>query len=113
MMNNLMQNLKLTNLYKTILQKNELVDSGDLYQSVIVDTSLLDNVLTINIKSLDYLKYLVKDNNLTNQFTSNKKFDDEVTNIFFEYIEKTISDILEGKTETVKEPQILIKYNGV
>jgi hypothetical protein len=107
-----MINIKLTNLYKDILRKNNLVDSGKLSQSIKIDSLLKDNILYINIMSLDYLKYLVTPNQLTKQFVSNQLFIDETQNLFYNMIEKSVDDILNGKPISIKEPEIIIKYNG-
>lgn len=108
-----MINNNLTILYKKILQETGLVNSGKLMNSIIVETSLVGAVLTINVRSLPYLVYLIKPNNLTTKFTMSQTFNNEVGSLLYSLTEDAVDDILNGKESTVPDIQIIIKYNGV
>ncbi len=107
-----MINSTLTIAYKNVLKESQLVDSGKLLNSISVDLSVSANDIIVNIKSLDYLKYLVKENNLTNKFINKSEFENEIGNLYLPIIEKAINDTLDGQQPSVLNPQIIILYNG-
>ena len=107
-----MINQKLTKLYKDLLVDNKLVDTGKLYNSIQVDLFEQNSNIIVNIKGLPYIIYVDKQYKLTNKFMNSKIFVDEIGLIFVNKTEQVINDILEGKTNTIKEPNVYVKMNG-
>lgn len=108
-----MINNNLTIEYKKILQSNKLVDSGKLLNSIKVDVFESGNDIIVNVISLPYLIYLVKDYKLSQQFTNSKSFENEIGGILYSKTEEYINNILNGVSSNISEPQIILKYNGV
>jgi len=108
-----MFNVLLTNEYKKLLQTNGLVSTGKLANSIQVDVTMQGNNIIVNVISLPYLIYLVKDYKLTDKFTSTTSFSEEIGGLMFSMNEDAINNILDGKSVTVPDSEVYIKYNGV
>lgn len=102
----------LTNTYKNIIKKNQLVDSGKLLNDLQVDSFFEGINLIINIKAPIYLTYLNNDYKLNDQFIVTNEFQNEVNNMIFAKAEPIINDIIDGKNVTVPDYKILIRINN-
>lgn len=87
----------LTRIYKSIIVKNGLVQSGALRDSVKVYLFPKGKVMQIIIVAIDYHKFLVEEYNLIPQFTDDQGFGIEVSNAFEFYIEKRVEAMLNGE----------------
>jgi hypothetical protein len=108
-------NNEFTFIYKSIISKNGLVDTGELIRSVMVFATLENDNLIMDIRAVDYIKYLVEPYRLTKQFIEDSRFDLEVERLIFDRAESVLQDILDGNgipPSTQFPTSITITYNG-
>ena len=101
----------LTDAFKAVILDYGLIDTGDLYSSVNVSTTLNDNQLIINIECNDYVKYHLE-LGLIDSFIAKFEVSEEIGTFYEPLINQAIQDVLDGKE--VEEPlyDVVISING-
>ena len=61
-------NSELTRVFKGVIQKEDLIDTGALLRSATVFIDIKRDVLQVNLVSKYYVKYLTDKYNITRQF---------------------------------------------
>jgi hypothetical protein len=84
--------IDLTTYLREIIQRNGLVNSGRLLNSTTVNLSVSGNVLFINIRTVDYYKYLDMEYKLTDQFIALEKVNEAIQTMFVNNIEAFVED---------------------
>lgn len=106
-------NERLTNLFKSIIIKEDLIDTGALLKSVRVFVKVDYDVVIINITSKYYVKYLKDKYRLIDQFLIDPILTDELeliyTPIYETYLQNKINNI-PGLREI--NPRITLLING-
>lgn len=107
-----MLNQILTSLMKKIILELGLIDTGSLYNSILVYSYIQNNVLYIDVKSEDYIVYLKDRYNISGRFTDNDIFGNEIGSLIAPIIEEGIVKAFnEGKVFDF-DPKIILLYNG-
>jgi hypothetical protein len=107
-------NTQLTNIFKQLIQSNGLVKSGRLINSIKVYVTITNNILSINITGTDYLYTKAIEYKLTDQFTNNLLFSEEISLLFETYLNKEVELYLNNPTSSVNlDFKIIILYNNI
>lgn len=110
-----MVNTTLTKLFKSVIIKEDLIDTGRLLNSIVVFTNVSDTgAIVINVDCEDYIKYHLVDYRIINQFTNNNIFELEIEDMIAPIIESSIQDIVDNPSlETTNiNPSVIILVNG-
>ncbi len=94
-----MINQPLTALFKQVILDNRLYDTGALYSSISVETSVQGSNVSITVNALDYIKFHITEYDLTGQFTNNPAFSDEIGNLIASYLQTQVVQMLQNDTE--------------
>lgn len=106
-------NERLTNLFKSIIIKEDLIDTGALLKSVRVFVKINYSTVEINITSKFYVKYLKDRYDLVIQFINNPIFEEETGNLLYPLFEALVVNTLNGvpQSETFG-PNVKVLING-
>jgi hypothetical protein len=111
-----MVNTTLTNLFKGVIIKEDLIDTGRLLASVVVFTTInLNGSIIVNVDCEDYIKYLLTDYRIVYQFTNNDIFEREMEVMLTPFVEASIQDAIENPntpTPVDFNPSVTILVNG-
>lgn len=106
-------NEKLTKLFKDLIIKEDLIDTGALLKSVRVFVKVDYDLVIINITSKYYVKYLKDRYHLIDQFLSNSVLNQELeliyTPIYETYLENLVNN-LPGLRQI--NPRMTLLING-
>jgi len=105
-------NKTLTELFRQVIIKEDLIDTGALLKGVRVFTDLKRDKIVVNITSKFYLKYLYYPYNLVQQFYSTPAFKKEVERILKPVIEHEIEAAIQGRPLIGFNPGLIIKVLG-
>lgn len=101
-----------TKIFKSIIRKKDLIDSGNLFKHLKVYVKDNSNVFTISIESVDYLTYLWEKYNLLDEFISDSRFNEELLNILIEPYQD-VEYVLDGKVKAYKVIEIRINNETI
>lgn len=104
-------NSELTQELKSIIVNKGLVDTGRLRDSIKVNIVDSDSTIQVNVTAEDYLKYLVEDYNIIQDFTNSQKFSQEIQKILEPLLAVQIEKAL-FSTEEIKIPRVFLTING-
>lgn len=102
----------LTQLLKSIVTSKGLVKTGALRDSIKVFTNFSGNVITVNVESVDYFKYLISEYGILPDFVNSTEFSSEVEGLLQGWTEKLVQDTLDGKMVDVVSPVVRLTFNG-
>jgi len=105
-------NKTLTELFRQVIIKEDLIDTGAMLKGVRVFTDLKRDKIIVNITSKYYLKYLYQPYTLVPQFTSTTAFREEVQRILKPVIEHEIEAAIQGRPLIGFNPGIIVKVLG-
>jgi len=106
-------NEELTNLFKSIIVKEDLIDTGALLRSIRVFTRVNYSTIEINITSKYYVKYLKDRYYLVQQFIDSPIFVQESGNLLYPLIEAQIINTLNGVPQSQSfDPKVTVLVNG-
>lgn len=105
-------NAILTNAFKRIIEKEQLIDTGALLSSVVIDMEISPLFINIYLNCEDYVKYHIEERNLLDQF-----FDDsDVSNEIYRLLDPVITNAVTNSFLNVGQiniPEDIIFYlNG-
>jgi len=109
-------NTILTQVFKEIILKERLYDTGALYRSIQVYTDFsAPPRLAINIVAEDYVKYYITERGLSTQLLDHPLFETEVDRLIFKWMSAGITSGLLSAATTAPLPSVRcrITYNGV
>ena len=105
-------NSALTDAYKKIVMRLQLIDTGNLLRSINVDVSINRQELIINVKGVDYLEYVDKKYQLSKLFSESFEFNNEISDLFAPILEKMVDDQIQKGTEITPDLSLKILVNG-
>lgn len=92
-------NQKLTRLYKSLIKKKQLIDTGTLLASIKVYVVNTSRKITIVVVGIDYHKYLKDPFNLVNEFQESSVFQDVINEYYTARMEKAMENIINPNEE--------------
>lgn len=105
-------NKELTILLKNIIQRKGLISSGKLLNSIQVYV-ILRNDIQIDIKCVDYFKYLFEKERIYESFIEDQIFSQEISKIFIDMFNNEIESILNNENYNENNDlKIYITING-
>lgn len=105
-------NKVLTDEFKKVIIKEDLIDTGAMLRSVRVFTDIKRDKVIVNITAKYYLKYLYYPYTLVPQFTSSKGFIDEIERILYPLFEFEVDAALQGRPLIGFNPGVIVKVLG-
>jgi hypothetical protein len=105
-------NNQLTNTFKGIIQKEDLIDTGALLRSAKVYVDINRDIIQVNLVSKYYVKYLNDRYNITKQFMNTDVFQNEVGNLLVELFNIKLVNIINTGKDTNFNPDVIILING-
>jgi hypothetical protein len=107
------QNNTLTKLFKDIVIKEDLIDTGALLKSIRVFNDYNRDILQINITSKYYVKYLKDRYHLVEQFKNNPVFVNEIGLLLLPLLDIQLYNIVNNIPGSTRfDPQVKILING-
>jgi hypothetical protein len=100
-----------TRAFEQVILEYDLIDTGALYESIIVEADLNGWQLVINIQCEDYVKYHVE-KGLVDSFLNRSEVNTEITRIYQEKIEGVIESVLAGGVFEEPSFDVNILING-
>jgi hypothetical protein len=104
-------NPELTQELKSIIVNKGLVDTGRLRDSIKVDVRSNESTIQVDVTAEDYLKYLIEDYNIIQEFTNSQKFSQEIQKILEPLLAVQVEKAL-FSTEEIKIPRVFLTING-
>lgn len=104
----------LSELFREIIIKMDLIDTGALYRSIVVTvTTQLDSII-VDIEAEDYLKFLWERYGLIEQFTNDAIFQREMEKIYERKYLNQVQNLLSGVKiyNDTQYNDIVITING-
>lgn len=105
-------NINLSNLFKSIIVEEDLIDTGALLKSIRVFVDIRKNMIIVNITSKYYVKYLKDKYHLVEQFKGSNVYIEEISNLIMPLFEKQIMGIIDGEKVSPFDPVDIILING-
>ena len=102
----------LTSLMKQTISDLGLYNTGNLYNSISVSYVIQNNTLLIDVSAVDYIVYLKDEYSMSNRFSLQSGFEQEVERIFTDVILSNINESLTTGREFRFNPEIFVRYNG-
>jgi len=107
------QNTQLTELFKKLIVKEDLIDTGALLESIRVFTDYNRDELKVNIVSKYYLRYLKDRYYLIDQFKNDPIFVNEVGILLIPLYDIQLYNIINNIPGSTRfEPSVNIYVNG-
>jgi hypothetical protein len=107
-----MLNIKLTNFFKELIIKEDLINTGNLLNSVKVFIEYKEYEINVNIIGKNYLKYLDAKYKLVDKFINSDIFNEEIAYILLENSLKEIINIIDNNNYNIIEPKINLFINN-
>ena len=104
-------NAALSSLLKSIIVSKGLVDSGRLRDSIQVFTNVTPDRIQIDVRSVEYLKYLTEEYSLIKDFTEAREFSQEIQKILEPIFIKQVQNAL-FNIEDLEIPRVFLTING-
>lgn len=104
-------NAALSSLLRSIIVSKGLVDTGTLRDSIQVFTNVTSDRILIDVRSVDYLKYLIEEYGVIKAFTDAREFAQEMEKIMQPIIVTQVQNAL-FNIEDLEIPRILLTING-
>lgn len=104
-------NAALSSLLRSIIVSKGLVNTGRLRDSIEVFTNVTSDRIQIDVRSVDYLKYLTEEYSIIKDFTEASEFSREIQKmmepIFINQVQNALFNI-----EDLKIPRVFLTING-
>ena len=106
-------NSELTRVFKGVIQKEDLIDTGALLRSATVFIDIKRDVLQVNLVSKYYVKYLTDKYNITRQFINHNSFKKVVEEELNKLLEIKVYNVINQINTTGDfNPRIQVLING-
>lgn len=102
----------LTNVFKAIIKKEDLIDTGALLKSARVFIDIERDEIRVNLVSKYYLKYLDDRYRVTEQFLNTDIYIEEIGSLILELYEVKIINIINSGVVSDYNPKVIILKNG-
>jgi len=102
----------LTNAFKQIIIKEELIDTGLLRDTVVVSTNLAGPILMVDIDAQDYVKYHLEDRRLVQQWSDRTDVQEELERLLAPVIEEMFQTTLDGMSVDPTLLAVRVSVNG-
>ena len=102
----------LTNAFKQIIIKEELIDTGLLRDTVVVRTNLAGPILMVDIDAQDYVKYHLEDRRLVQQWSDRTDVQEELERLLAPVIEEMFQTTLDGMSVDPTLLAVRVSVNG-
>jgi len=102
----------LTNAFRQIIIKEELIDTGLLRDTVVVSTNLAGPILMVDIDAQDYVKYHLEDRRLVQQWSDRTDVQEELERLLAPVIEEMFQSTLDGMNVDPTLLAVRVSVNG-
>lgn len=104
-------NETLTSAFKEVIQQLELIDTGRLYNETVVDLTVVNSIITIDIKAPEYLDFLIDKYPILDIWSTKPQVLSELELYVVPVLEQNILNSLEGDAQS--QIDITLTVNGI